>query len=77
LFVLIVYAHPYWFDLAEPYLLACAQRGCQIVALRQPLSMRKTTQTRLPFTTRSLHDAIDVSIQSSLKARRCTSRPYH
>jgi hypothetical protein len=49
LFVLIVYAHPYWFDLAEPYLLACAQRGCQIVALRQPLGMRKTTQNPVTF----------------------------
>jgi hypothetical protein len=49
LFVLIVYAHPYWFDLTEPYLLACAQRGCQIVALRQPLGMRKTTQNPVTF----------------------------
>jgi len=73
-------------DLAEPFLLACAQRGAksghpgktQSAAKAIPsLTIKRGTTVTVTFYNRNTNDDIDVSVRSSLRARRCTSKPYH
>lgn len=83
-FVLIVYAHLY-LDLEFLVLFAYARGVPNLTIptnLHLPHQQARTlkyepAKTPVTFYNQVVLDDIDVSIQSSLKARRCTSRPYH
>ena len=75
-FVLIVYAHPYLLDL-EFLSSSLALEGVPNPAIRSPLGSRKPAKSGYLLQPDHLLMTSTCSIQSSLKARRCTSRSYH